>query len=139
YQIPRLESLPSGLSTRVRRLTIIVYHRGYVGWRSDRRFPGRLARRDFSQRGNRVRLEKWMPTFAHVEHLLFLDSNSRIRTATAWEAQTAAMELEGERDAQIAGRATELPGAPGVEPAPSKVVAAPLDVAHLLTDDEIRG
>jgi hypothetical protein len=139
YQIPRLESVPSGLSTRVRRFTIIVYHRGHVGWRSDRRFPGRLARRDFSQRGNRVRLEKWMPTLAHAEHLLFLGGGSRIRTAAAWEAQTAAMELEGERGAQISGRATELPGAPGVEPAPNKAAAPPLDVAHLLTDDEIRG
>ncbi|HET6147441.1 MAG TPA: hypothetical protein VFH68_07885 [Polyangia bacterium] len=139
YQIPRLESLPSGLSTRVRRFTIIVYHRGHVGWRSDRRFPGRLPRRDFSQRGNRVRLEKWLPTLAHAEHLLFLGGGSRIRTAAAWEAQTAVVELEGERGAPISGRPSELPGAPGTQAIPGKAAVAQLDVAHLLTDDEIRG
>src|SRR6185369_4424298 len=72
YQLPRLDSLPSGLSTRVRRLTVIVYHRGHVGWRSDWRFPSRLPRHDFSQRGNRVRLEKWQSGYLHSDHLVFL-------------------------------------------------------------------
>ena len=136
YQIPRLEALPAGLSTRVRRLTIIVYHRGHVGWRSDWRFPSRLPRRDFSQRGNRVRLEKWQPTFAHAGHLVFLGGGARIRTASAWEAQAAAMELEGERPGEsgVAG-ATAIPLAPGG----GAGTGAALDVAHLLTDDEIRG
>ena len=137
YQIPRIDSLPSGLSTRVRRFTLIVYHRGHVGWRSDRRFPGRLARRDFSQRGNHVRLEKWLPTLAHAEHLLFLGGGPRIRTAAAWEVQTAAMELEGERGAPAGARGSELPAA-GTEAGPAKA-AAPLDIARLLTDEEIRG
>jgi hypothetical protein len=139
YQIPRIDTLPSGLSARVRRFTIVVYHRGHVGWRSDRRFPGRLARRDFSQRGNRVRLEKWMPTFAHAEHLIFLGGGPRIRTAAAWEAQSAAMEMEG--GPLTAGRPAELPVTPGAEGGVGKVTSAsaPLDVSRLLTDDEIRG
>jgi hypothetical protein len=99
-----------------------------------------LARRDFSQRGNRVRLEKWMPTFTHAEHLVFLGGGPRVRTAAAWEAQPAAMELEGDRGALTAARSAELPSAPGAEGAPGKAaVGAPLDVSHLLTDDEIRG
>jgi hypothetical protein len=139
YQIPRLESLPSGLSTRVRRFTVVVYHRGHVGWRSDWRFPTRIARNDFSQRGNRVRLEKWQPSLAHADHLVFLGGGARIRAAAAWEAQAAAMELEGAqageagqvvRVAPAAGRAGEL-GA--------RAAAAALDVSHLLTDEEIRG
>lgn len=141
YQIPRIDWLPSGLSARVRRFTIVVYHRGHVGWRSDRRFPGRLARRDFSQRGNRVRLEKWMPTLAHAEHLIFLGGGPRIRTAAAWEAQSAAMELEG--GPLTAARPAELPATPGAEGVPGKASSssssAPLDVSRLLTDDEIRG
>ena len=136
YEIPRLDTLPSGLSTRVRRFTIVVYHRGHVGWRSDWRFPSRLPRRDFSQRGNRVRLEKWLPTFPHAEHLVFLGGGARIRTAAAWEAQAAAMEMEGERGSVLAGHMTALPGTPGAE---SKGGATSLDVSHLLTDDEIRG
>src|SRR5262249_10582759 len=67
--VPRLDRLPTGLSARVRRFTLIVYQRGYVGWRSDRRFPGRDARRDFSQRGNLVRLERWQPAYTHAQHL----------------------------------------------------------------------
>ena len=35
-----------GLSARIRRFTLVVYHRGHVGWRSDSRVPrpGRAAR-----------------------------------------------------------------------------------------------
>jgi hypothetical protein len=135
YQIPRLDALPSGLSTRVRRFTVIVYHRGHVGWRSDWRFPSRLPRKDFSQRGNRVHLEKWQPSFQHAEHLIFLGGGARVRTVAAWEAQAAAMEMEGERSGEGRGVSTEvLKVPPGVA-----VSAAPLDISRLLTDDEVRG
>jgi hypothetical protein len=128
YDIPRLSRLPTGLSSRVRRFTIIVYRRGYVAWRSDRRFPGRQARRDFSQRSNLVRLEHWQPTFAHGQHLLFLGGGSKIRLAAAWEAQQAGLELEG-----------ETPGRTGDTGPSVRGPVALLDVSGLLTDDEIRG
>ena len=128
YQIARLPNLPSGLSTRIRRFSLIVYHRGHVAWRSDRRFPGREARRDFSQRGNRIRLEKWQPTFLHSEHLVFLGGGARVRTASAWELQNAALEMEGER-------ATT----PGGAAAAAVAAVTPLDSSSLLTQDEIRG
>ena len=64
---------------RVRRFTLIVYHQGYIGWRSDRRFPEGNARRDFSQRGNRVRLEKWRDGLLHHRHLVFLGGGAAIR------------------------------------------------------------
>jgi hypothetical protein len=130
YSIPRLAELPSGWSTRVRRFTLVVYRRGYTGWRSDTRFPARQARRDFSQRGNRVRLEKWQPTYQHAEHLVFLGGGTRVRTAAAWETQAAALELEGER---------ALPGRERAEGAAPATTAAALDIAKLLSDDEIRG
>jgi hypothetical protein len=135
YQIARLGSLPTGLSTRVRRFTIIIYHRGHVGWRSDWRFPNRQSRKDFSQRGNRVRLDKWQPSFQHAEHLMFLGGGARVRAAAAWETQPAALELEGggrEQRASAAGggRAIDVGGRPA---------AASLDISRLLTADEIRG
>ena len=40
---PSSTSCRSGASARVRRFTLIVYHRGHVAWRSDRLFPGREA------------------------------------------------------------------------------------------------
>lgn len=134
YQLPRIDDLPTGLSARVRRFTLIVYHRGHVGWRSDRLFPDRESRHDFSQRGNRVRLERWQPSYRHAEHVVFLGGGARIRGAAAWEIQNAALELEGARAAAAAAVATVA----GVE-APAATTAAPLDVARLLTDEEIRG
>ena len=130
YQIPRIDDLPTGLSARVRRFTLIVYHRGHVGWRSDRLFPDREARHDFSQRGNRVRLEKWQASYRHADHIVFLGGGARVRSAAAWEIQNAALELEG-------ARAT-APGAVAAA-APAATTATPLDISRLLTDDEIRG
>lgn len=127
YAIGALDRLPVGMSARVRRFTLIVYQRGFVAWRSDRRFPGREARRDFSQRGNVVRLERWQPTYAHAQHLMFMGGGSKVQEAAAWEAQQASLDLEGE----LGG------GAPGEAPA-ARLVAL-LDVDGLLSDDEIRG
>jgi len=128
YFIPRLDDMPSGASTRLRRFTLIVYHRGHVAWRSDRLFPGRQRRGDFSQRGARVRLEAWQPTYRHADHVAFVGGGTRIRAAVAWELQSAALELDGAR--------TPL------TPEEGKAVATtvtPLDITKLLNDDEIRG
>jgi hypothetical protein len=129
YAIPRLDDLPQGASTRIRRFTLVVYHRGHVAWRNDRVFPGQTRRRDFSQRGNRVRLERWQPALRHVDHLSFLGGGAKMRLAAAWELQSAALEMEGEHVT-----ATRAPGEVG---APAAL--QPLDVSKLLTDDEIRG
>jgi hypothetical protein len=128
YAIPHLDDLPGGAAVRIRRFTLVVYHRGHVAWRNDRVFPGRTARRDFSQRGNRVRLERWQPSLRHVDQLVFLGGGAKLRVAAASELQAAALELEGER-APALGPAGEAAG-----PAPF----TPLDISKLLTDDEIR-
>lgn len=128
YQIARLPNLPSGMSTRIRRFSLIVYHRGHVAWRNDRRFPGREARKDFSQRGNKVRLDKWQPTLSHSEHLVFLGGGARVKTVASWELQNAALEMEGERSVMSAAGG-----------AAAAVAAPPLDISALLTQDEIRG
>jgi hypothetical protein len=133
YIIPKLEELPDGASMRVRRFTLIVYHRGHVAWRSDRLFPGREARRDFSQRGSRVRLERWQPALRHAEHVVFIGGGSRVRTVAAWELQAAALEMEGQASPAVPTGGGDT-SAPAV--ATTKV---PLDISKLLSDDEIRG
>src|SRR5262245_59801498 len=133
YVVPKLDEFPSGASMRIRRFTLIVYHRGHVAWRSDRLFPGREARRDFSQRGSRVRLERWQPSMRHSEHVVFVGGSERVRTVAAWELQAAALELEGQQ--VPAARAPE--GEPSAPAAPT--TAVPLDISKLLSDDEIRG
>ena len=132
YVVPKLDDLPTGASMRVRRFTLIVYHRGHVAWRSDRLFPGREARRDFSQRGSRVRMEKWQSGMRHAEHVAFVGGGPRVRTVAGWELQAAALELEGQ--AVPALTIPEGEAAPAI--ATTKV---PLDVSKLLSDDEIRG
>jgi len=133
YVVPALAEMPGGASMRVRRFTLIIYHRGHVAWRSDRLFPGREARRDFSQRGSRVRLERWQPGMRHAEHVAFLGGGARVRSVAAWELQAAALELEGQQAAALPARETE-PSAP-----PIATTAVPLDISKLLSDDEIRG
>jgi hypothetical protein len=129
YAIPRLDDLPEGASARIRRFTLVVYHRGSVAWRSDRIFPGQSVRRDFSQRGARIHLERWQPSFRHATQLVFLGGGPKVRAAAAWELQAAALELDGER----------VPvSRPHLEVAPATTLP-PLDISKLLNDDEIRG
>jgi hypothetical protein len=127
YQLPQLHQLPAGASMRVRRFTLIVYQKGYVGWRSDRRFP-EGTRRDFSQRNNRVRLEKWRDGLSHEAHVVFLGGGSALRTALGGELSAAALELDGARP---------VPGQPGVGPAPG--APQQLDITEVLSEDEVRG
>ncbi len=128
YQVPALDPLPTGASMRIRRFTLIVYQKGYVGWRSDRRFPEGSIRRDFSQRNNRVRLEKWRDGLSHYEHIVFLGGGPAVRTALGAEMSSGVMELEGGRPV------TTLPGAgPAAPGAPQ-----PLDATPLLSEDEVR-
>jgi hypothetical protein len=131
YTIPRLDDLPEGASARIRRFTLVVYHRGHVGWRSDRVFPGQTARRDFSQRGNRVRLDHWQPAYLHATHLVFLGGGAKVRLAAAWELQAAALELDGEH--------VPLSSRVKAETAAQAGPLTPLDISKLLSDDEIRG
>ena len=132
YRLPAVEELPSGASMRVRRFTLVVYQRGYVGWRSDRHYPERTRRRDFSQRGNRVRLVKWREGLSHNEHLVFLGGGGAIRTAAQSELQAAALELDGR--SVPAGGATD--GGPGAQ---AQSGLPRLDISPLLSVDEIRG
>src|SRR4051812_16488535 len=133
YTVPKLDDMPEGASARIRRFTLIVYHRGHVAWRSDRLFPGREARRDFSQRGSRVRMEKWQSGMRHAEHVAFVGGGPRVRTVAAWELQAAALELEGQAVPALPAAEGGAPGAPSVA-----TTAVPLDISKLLADDEIR-
>jgi hypothetical protein len=128
YRIASLDSLPSGASQRIRRFTLIVYQKGYIGWRSDRRFPERTARRDFSQRSNRVRLEKWREGLLHHEHVLFLGGGTTVKSALLPEMQTGALELDGHRAPARPGDSAAAAGAPAL-----------LDATALLSEDEVRG
>lgn len=116
YRIPELEALPGGLSTRLARTTLLIYHPDYVAYRSDFTFAPRLHRRDFAQRGNLVRLSRFGSELSHARHLLFFGGDAEIRGAARRERSRAAMELD-----QPALSATTRPG----EVAATQTQAAP--------------
>ncbi len=115
YELPRLPKLPGGASSRVARFTMVVYRRGYTGWRSDQSFPVSGARKDFSQRRNVVRMSRWREGVSHAHHLAFLGGSPAIQSAAAWERQPAALELR-----------TPAEGEPSPPTAPALLDASPL-------------
>ncbi|TMQ22580.1 MAG: hypothetical protein E6J91_01120 [Deltaproteobacteria bacterium] len=52
YRVPRLDRLPGG--ARVTEFTLLVYKRGFIAYRSDRRFSDLGPRMDFAQRSCRT-------------------------------------------------------------------------------------
>lgn len=95
YQIPALGSIPRG--TRVTEFTLLVYKRGYIAYRSDRRFSDLGPRMDFSQRENQVLLERWRADLSHARHLRFVGSGTAVAALTQWELADASAELDGRR------------------------------------------
>lgn len=131
YRIPRPDDVPSGGNMRLRRFTLVVYRRGYVGYRSDFKFPSGERRHDFSQHATKVRLDKWLPPMEHRRHLAFLGGGQAIAKAAGWEAQPASLEQEGRAIPQQPERKTEDAAAP--------VGTRMLDASLLLSVAEVRG
>jgi hypothetical protein len=130
YAIPRPGDVPTGGSMRLRRFTLIVYRRGYVGYRSDFKFGSGEERHDFSQHASKVRLAKWQPTLEHRRHLAFLGGGSAIAKVAGWEAQPASLEQEGRA----------LPQTIAARPETAAVSASrALDASPLLSVEEVRG
>ncbi len=121
YDIDRLRSWP-GRRTRVTRFTLLVYKRGYIGYRSDRRFDDLGARHDFAQEGNVVKLDRYPQGLSHVRHVRFLGGSGPLRSALSGEFVQASLELEG-----------RAPDGESITPS-----AAPLDASGLLTADELK-
>jgi hypothetical protein len=93
YRLDSLRGAPGG--ARLADFYLVIYKRGYVAYRSDRRFDDLGPRLDFAQRQNQVRLEKWRSEFSHVRHLRFVGGGPAIAALTRWEADEAAAELSG--------------------------------------------
>ncbi len=95
YIVPALGSIPRG--TRVTEFTLLVYKRGYVAYRSDRRFADLGPRMDFAQRENQVLLERWRTELSHARHLRFVGGGTAVAALTQWEIGDASAELDGRR------------------------------------------
>lgn len=97
----------NGVGRRLDRFTLVVYQRGYVGWRSDRRFPDLSPRHDFAQHGNVVRLKRLPAGVSHALHVRFIGPGGPLQPRFAWELPLAAEELRGGKEHAPEGQATE--------------------------------
>ena len=95
YTVAKLKRLPGG--TRVTEFTLLVYKRGYIAYRSDRRFSDLGLRMDFAQSDNQVLLERWHNDLSHARHLRFVGSGTAVAALTQWELGDASAELDGRR------------------------------------------
>ncbi len=124
YKVPTLGTPPRG--TRVTEFTLLVYKRGFIAYRSDRRFTDLGPRMDFAQQDNQVLLERWRTELSHSRHLRFVGSGTAVAALTSWELADASAELDGKRPS---GEDTRLAG--GIE---GQYVVA----AQLLTEGDIK-
>jgi hypothetical protein len=125
YKLPPLAGVPAG--ARVAEVALLVYKRGYVAYRSDRRFTDLGPRMDFAQLENQVLLERWRTELSHSRHLRFVGSGTAVAALTQWELADASAELEGKRPSGEELR-------PGRGEGGQYVVAA-----QLLTESDIKG
>jgi hypothetical protein len=95
YKIPTLNDIPRG--ARVTEFTLLVYKRGYIAYRSDRRFTDLGPRMDFAQSENQVLLERWRNDLSHARHLRFVGGGTAVAALTQWELADASAELDGKR------------------------------------------
>jgi hypothetical protein len=122
YKIPELAGVPDG--TRVTDFVLVVYKRGFVAYRSDRRFTDLGPRLDFAQSDNQIILERWRAELSHARHLRYIGGGTAVAALTGWEAADAAAEL-------TAGKGgTDL--RPGIGEGPYIVAA------QLLTEADIK-
>jgi hypothetical protein len=116
YLLAELTDVPADV--RVTDFTLVIYKRGFVGYRSDRRFVDFGPRRDFAQLENTVLLERWRPELSHARHVRFVGGGAVISAVTDWESDAAIAELDPDRKPEGPG-----PLIPGVGDGPYLVAA----------------
>jgi hypothetical protein len=95
YRIPVLDNAPAGV--RVTDFVLVIYKRGFVAYRSDRRFTDLGPRLDFAQQDNQIILERWRAELSHARHLRYIGGGTAVAALTGWEAAEAAAELSSGR------------------------------------------
>jgi hypothetical protein len=131
YRIPKAQSRIRGPTVRLVDFDLVVYRRGYVGYRSDTTYEG-TARTDFTLRHNRIALRKWQRTDSHAQHLLFLAAPPPIERLVRWERELANVELY-----RVLGGSAPMP-VPEVVAPEEEAGLRLLDATAVLTPDQVR-
>ena len=124
YAVPELEDAPGG--GRLADFHLLVYKRGYVAYRSDRRFDDLGLQTEFSQEGASVTLYRWRPDYSHAKHLRYVGGGAALAALTAWEMPDAVAELSGANPQILAQKAKEA------------AAAERLDASKLLTAADVK-
>lgn len=132
YKVPQLGELPADGSTRLADFRLVIYKKGFVAYRSDRRFADLGPRGDFSQLRNEVALERWRSDFSHVKHLRYVGGGAELAELTAWEVPEAARELSGQPSALVETGPDLTPLGEVGEPA-----GPPLDADKLMLPEDV--
>ncbi|MCH9680959.1 MAG: hypothetical protein K0V04_05970 [Deltaproteobacteria bacterium] len=130
YRVPEAPMRKRGPHLRLVSFDLIVYKRGYVGYRSDRHLDG-TPRTDFALRHNRVQLRKWRDTDSHAEHLVFLAAPASVLQLASWEREAANLDLYRELGGEAAGPA-------GTDPEQPTAALQLLDATGLLAPEDVR-
>ena len=134
YRIPPSPLAIRGSTVRLVDFHLVIYKRGFVGYRSDTTFEG-SPRADFTVRHNRALLRKWRESDSHAAHLAFLAPPRTIARQAAWEYELANLDLYRELGGLGAGEPASAAGEAG----PAKRRESEwLDASALLTPDGIR-
>ena len=141
YRIGEAPQRVRGTSVRLVSFHLLVYKRGYAGYRSDQLLSGG-PRRDFTARHNQIRLDKWSDRESHAEHLLFLSPSRDIAKASAWERHLANLalyrHLMGEDETGVPPSLSESGGASSSEEKKGNSPASlRLDATALLSPEDV--
>lgn len=120
YNVPAMPHVPGA---RLVEFNLLVYKRGFVAYRSDRRFGDFGPRMDFAQQNNQVALERWRDDYSHIRHVRYVGGGAAMAALTQWELADAAEE-------QTARNRT----AGGPRPSSGTLVVS----AQLLSEQDIR-
>jgi hypothetical protein len=127
YKIPALSRVPNNV--RVTDFVLVIYKRGFIAYRSDRRFADLGPRMDFAQNDNQIVLERWRVDLSHAQHLRYVGGGTAVAALTGWEATDAATEVSSGR----------RPGTAGSELRPGQGEGPYLVAAQLLNEADIKG
>lgn len=145
YRIPHAPQRRRGPSLRLVSFHLVVYKRGYAGYRSDVVFEGAAraggARRDFTSRHNRIELAKWRERDSHAEHLLFLAPPREVARVADWEHVQANLDLYralgGGAAVEVGDAGGEVEPDTGGEPSDDEHEGEWLDATGVIAPEEI--